>query len=228
MKLTQTTLTVLAAMSKVNPHIVIQPGNHLQTVNEFGTRVVQATVPDEFPVEVALHNLPEFLNVIKMFNEPEFEFAEDFVVISDDSGAQQVYYYSDKDKLVYRDKKPKELPSDIEFSITSEEFKRVKQSCSVNGVEDICFVGSDQGIKFLSHDKENADREFSINLDSGEYPDFKAYLKESKKNKLVMMDIDYNVAISKLGAVKFSAKIEDLEIEYVVALELDSEFNGVA
>lgn len=224
MKISQATLLILANLAKLNQHIVIMPGSKLRTVDSIGARLIEAEVDETFPVEIALHDLPGFLKVINLFEEPEFEFKEKFVLIRDEFGAEQKYFYSDKEELIYNDKEPRELPLDIKFKLQNETLSRVLKSTAVNGVEDLAFVGENGKVFLKAIDKENPTRSFSIEVTDEDHGDFTAYLKHKKDRKLTLFPIDYEVGICKGGAIRFEAEIEDFDIAYTFAIERDSSF----
>lgn len=225
MKISTATLLILGNMAKLNQHIVIKPGSSLRTVNDKGTTMIEAKVDEKFPVEIALHDLSGFLKVISLFEEPEFEFQDKLVLITDDSGAKQKYYYSDKSELIFNDKEPRKLEYDINFKLSNEILGRTIKSAGVNGTEDIAFVGENEKLYIKALDKENPTRQFSIEVSSENHGNFVGYIKHTKKgNKLMMLPIDYDVSINKLGVIQFTAEIEDFSVTYTMAMERDSEF----
>ena len=224
MKLSEATRTILSNFAKINNHIVINPGNILRTVNEKKNRMVSATVEENFPVEIPMHDLSGFLKTITLFEDPEFEFGKNSVVIADGT-ASQTYYYSDKEDLVYEEREPMELPFDFHVCVEAEQLARVLKAAATNGVEDIAIQGENGKVYLKAMDKENPKRTFSIEIGEEDLGDFTVYLKHQKKGvKLVLLPLAYQIDIAKVGAARFVAQIEDIKVEYVMAIERDSVF----
>lgn len=225
MKISDVTLTILKNLAKFNNHIVIAPGNVLKTVNERKTTLIKAVVEEEFPVEIPLHDLQGFLKVVSLFDDPDFDFREGEVIISDVSGAEQQYQYSEKDDLIYDDRDIQFPPSDATVAITADQLKKVLKAAAVNGVEDVAVVGEGGKVYLRVMDKENPKRVFSTCVSEEDAGEFKAYLKHSKKgNKIDVLPLDYQLELSSHKIAKFTASVEEVEVSYIMALEVDSEF----
>lgn len=225
MKLSTTTVTILKNLASFNPHLVIQAGNVIRTVNDKKTTLIKAIVEEEFPTEIALHDLNGFLKVISLFEDPDFEFNDDHVVISDESGATQDYQYSDKEDLIHDERNVNFPETDISVEVTDIQLKKVIKAAGVNSVEDIAIVGEDGKVFLKALDKENPKRVFSVIISEEDKGEFSVYLKHSKKgSKLNLLPLDYLLEISEHKIVKFSAKVEEVEVSYILAAEVDSEF----
>lgn len=225
MKLSELTIKALENCAKFNKHIVISAGKVLRTVNDKKTTLVACQIEDEFPTEVALHDLHGFLKTLKLFSDPDFEFGEHSVIISDSTGASQEYYYSDKEDLIYDERDVKFPAADFEFTLTNEKLKAVISAAGVLGVEDIAIVGEEGKVFIKALDKEKPKRVHSILVSEEDIGEFTLYLKHSKKGtQLNFLPLDYHVEINKAKIIQFTAKVEDVEFKYFLAGERDSEF----
>ena len=225
MKLSETTMAVLKNCSLFNQHIVNKPGNVIRTLTDKKTTLASFTVEDVFPCEIALHDLSGFLKVVSLFEEPDFEFSEDKIIISD-ANSYQEYFTSSKEDLIYDDREPKLPPSDVDFILPEETLKKVLKAAQVNGVEDIAICGESGELFLKALDKENPKRTFAIKVEGESPADFTLYLKHSKKgSRLTFLPLDYTVSASKALVIQLNATIENVEINYVVACERDSTFN---
>ena len=222
MKISNTTIKILKDLARYNPHIVIQSGNVIKTVNDRKTVFIKAVVEEEFPTEIALHDLSGFLRVVTLFNEPDFEFNVDHVIISDDSGSQQEYQYSDKEDLMYDERNVYFPETDIVLEISEGKFDKVIKACNTNKVEDIAIVGEGRGgVSIKALNKEQPTRVFSTLISRDDLGEFTVYLKPTIK---LLSKVDYVLEISDQKIVRFSAKVGDAEVSYIVAAEVDSEF----
>jgi hypothetical protein len=223
MKISETTILVLSNMAKLSQHLVIEAGNTIRIINEHGTSFIELDCEEDFPAQVALHDLSGFLKVINLFDDPDFEFKDKCVYISDEL-ASQTYYYSEVDELVYNNDDPSEIDYSISFNLAFDKLDRVLKAATTNNVEDISIVGKDGLVYLEASDKENPTRSFSILVSEEDCGIFSAFLKQTKKSKINVLPIDYKIDICVDGAIRFSADVEDFGLRYIMALEADSEF----
>ncbi len=233
MKISPETIVILKNLAIFNAHLVVEPGNVIRTVNEKKTTLIKVTVPEEFPEEFAMHDLNGFLKILSLFEDPDFQFGENSVIISDESGTNQEYYYSDKEELIWDNRNIDFPTTDIEVEVTADILKKVIKAAAINNAEDIAIVGEGGKVYLKALDKTKANpevnltktkRTFSVLLSDEDKGEFTVFLKHSKKgNKLSFLPLDYNVLISKKKIVNFTATIEDVEVSYIMAVEADSE-----
>ena len=61
MKISNETLEILKNFSEINQSIVIKPGKKIKTINSLKNILAHADVEEDFPMEVAIYDLTEFL-----------------------------------------------------------------------------------------------------------------------------------------------------------------------
>lgn len=138
MKISNDTLTILKNFASINKGILIKPGNKLVTRTD--SLVAEAIIKEEFPLEVGIYDLTQFLNVINLFDSPEFEFGVESLRISEESGNAETLYAYAASGLVSapHPKKKKELPSDIiEFTLTEEQWNKIQKATSILQREEV-------------------------------------------------------------------------------------------
>ena len=94
MKLSNETVTVLKNFSTINQNLVINPGKNISTMSAMKNIVAKATVTEEFPQAFAIYDLNEFLAALSLFEKPDLDFNDDFVVMTENNTALK-YWYSD-------------------------------------------------------------------------------------------------------------------------------------
>jgi hypothetical protein len=233
MKISEVTITILKNLALFNNHIVVEAGNVLRTVNDKKTTIIKATVEEDFPVNFAFHDLSGFLKTITLFEDPDYNFGEDSVVISDSTGASQEYQYSDTENLIFDTRTITFPESDYEVEVSADLLKKVIKGAGINGVEDIAIVGEDGGVFLKALDKEQtkpevnltkSKRTFSVRLSDEDKGEFTVFLKHTKKgNKLTLLPLDFLLKISSKGIVNFVADVEGVEVSYILAIEADSQ-----
>ena len=135
MKLSYGTVTVLKTFSTINENLVIKPGNKISTMSAMKNIVAKALVEEEFSKEFAIYDLNEFLAALSLFDNPDLDFQDDFVVISD--GAHLKYWYSDP-SVVTTPMKDVTMPeSEVSFTLESNMISDVQKAAAVIGAPDM-------------------------------------------------------------------------------------------
>jgi len=214
-------MTLLQQCARINPHLVVSPGSVVGSITPRRNRFLQCTLPDVFPVEFRLHDLSGFLRQLGLFDKPDIEFDTNRMVISDQFGAKSEYQYSKKEDLIYMDRQLNIGEFTYSIHIPDTAIDKILRSAAANAVEDIALVGEGGFAYLKSMDKKKNSRVFSVKLGKCDR-DFCIYLKHSKKNKLIIMPMSYDVSVSDRGILKFDSMIGDASITYYMACERDS------
>ena len=82
MKLTSNTISILKNFSTINQNLMVKTGNTLSTMSAMKNIVAQAEVTETFPQEFAIYDLNEFLSALSLFEEPELNFRDQYVTIT--------------------------------------------------------------------------------------------------------------------------------------------------
>lgn len=229
MKISKSTLDVLANFAQINPSIIIQEGKVLRTINMSKSCVGRAEIDDEFPKEFAIYNLNEFLTMIKdLFGgaPDDIEFgAECMTFMQGQTKAR--YRYTDKSVVFGIEKDPTLPDSLLDFKLTSELMGKIVKSKSIMGLEFMTTsvrdgklflaAASDQKGKSTSVDRDN---ELTICMGdyAGELTD--DYRMSVKIENLKMIPGDYNVSVhikGQAGMMKFES--DDGKLSYFIAMD---------
>ena len=84
MKLSEHTTSVLKNFASINQNLVIKEGKTISTMSAMKNIVARAEVDEDFPREIAIYDLNEFLASLSLFNNPVLEFSEHFIMITED------------------------------------------------------------------------------------------------------------------------------------------------
>ena len=82
MKLSNKTLAILKNFATINQSIVIKPGKKLQTISNVKDSFAKAEIEEDFQGDVSIYDLNEFLGVVGLFEDPEFDFGNKSVTVS--------------------------------------------------------------------------------------------------------------------------------------------------
>ena len=92
MKFSKNTFEILKNFSNINSNILIKPGNKLCTITPAKNVMAEAEVEEEFETEFGIWDLSKFLGTISLFDDPDFEFSEKYVMIRSATGSCVKYY----------------------------------------------------------------------------------------------------------------------------------------
>ena len=222
MELTEKTLTVLKNYATINPNVVINNGNVIKTISEAKNVLSTAEVDVEFPKQVGIYDLSEFLSVLSLVDSPRLTFEDNNFLISDGSGRTRIkYFYSDIDMLTVPSKDIVMPECEVSFALDRETLTRVKRAASVLGHTEMSLSVVNDVLQLSVIDQnDKTSNVFSIDVD-GEYKDPNFNFVFNIAN-LKMVDDDYRVDISSKLISHFVNEISG--IQYWVALEKTSTY----
>jgi len=224
MELSEKTLDVLKNFAAINPNLVIKPGNVVKTVAEAKNVMAAATVDVEFPQQVGIYDLNEFLSVLNLVDGPRLKFEDNYVFIGDSTGRSRVkYFFSDPEMLTTTEKNIEMPEADVKFTLSNSVVSKLKKAASVLSHSEICVSVVDGVLNIAVSDAKNSTSNvFSIDVD-GDYKsdNFKVYILT---DNLKLIPGDYEVELSSRNISRFK-KVED-SVEYFIAPEKHSTFGG--
>lgn len=217
MKIDTNTVNVLKNFAKINPSILIQEGNTLKTISTSKTIMAKANVPTNFGKRFAIYNLDRFISTLSLFNDPELDFSEKYVNISD-ANKNTHYTYADESTITKAPEKEISLPSvDVSFRLTHDNLKDVERAAAVLQLPEIVVSGDGSKVYLQAADTKNPSGDiYSIAIGETDKT-FKAIFK-SENIKIIQGD--YDVSICARGISHFKGN----EAEYWIAVESSSTF----
>ena len=225
MKLSNETVTVLKNFSTINQNLVIKPGNNISTMSAMKNIVAKAKVKEEFTQEFAIYDLNEFLAALSLFDNPDLDFKDDFVVIS--NGAHLKYWYSDP-SVVTTPMKDVTMPeSEISFTLEGSMLSDVQKAAAVIGAPDMVLEAMSLGIAALKvTDKKNSTAndyavKVDVNNENGKDVPYKFWFKVEN---LKLLSGKYGVEVCSKNISHFVNT--NVDIEYFIALEPESSYDA--
>lgn len=217
MRLSKETFNVLKNFSSINSNILIKPGNVIKTVSVGKNIFAKATVQEDFDTEVAIWDLNKFLGVISMFSNPDLEFHDTHVDIS--NGRSTVtYFYSEAEVLTTPNKDismPKPLFS---FDLDEQDLNEILKASSILQVSDMRIIAQNGKIEITVKDSGNqSSNSFSITVDENyDGPDYSGTFKVTE---IKFLPGSYHVEITDTIISRFTHKQQDLS--YFIAVNKD-------
>ena len=230
MKLSNGTVTVLKNFSTINQNLVIKAGNKISTMSAMKNIIAKATVEETFPREFAIYDLNEFLSALSLFEKPDLDFREDFVVMIEEgsSGTALKYWYSDPSVVTTPQKEVTMPECEITFTLESELLSDVQKAAAVIGAPDMVLEGMDLGTAVIKvTDKKNTTaNDYAVQVDvNSEDPDknvpYKFWYKVENL-KLLPGTYDVEVSSAKISFLKNT----NVDISYFIALEPESSYDA--
>jgi hypothetical protein len=223
MKISKTTMDVLKNFSEINQSIVIKEGNQLKTISALKNILSKATVEENFPKDFAIYDLPTFIGIQSTMSEPEFEFKDDCMVMSEGRGKGK-YFYAEPSLVVTPPEKDIDMPdSDISFELKEDDFENIMKKANILKLADVCLKSctkSNSMYLYTTNKNNDTSNDYSVKVGEGVTKKFNVVFK---RENLKIIPGDYHVTISN-GISHFKNKNSKNDLEYWIALEACSDY----
>ena len=218
MILSNETKEVLKNFSTINQNLVIKEGSSISTMSAMKNIVANAKVTEKFPKEFAIYDLNEFLAALSLFANPELDFKDDFVLITEESKSLK-YWYSDP-SVVTTPQKEITMPSvEISYKLSSSILSEVQIAAAVIGAPDMLLENG----KLKVTDKKNStanDYWTSLDVDKND-AEYKFWFKVENL-KIIPGTYDVEMSAKKISRFKNTS----VDVEYFIALEPESSYEN--
>tara|TARA_R100001129_G_scaffold73666_1_gene50209 strand:- start:3 stop:671 length:669 start_codon:yes stop_codon:yes gene_type:complete len=222
MKLSEQTVSILKNFSTINQNLVIKEGSEISTMSAMKNIVSKSEVEETFPVEFAIYDLNEFLSAMSLFTNPDLDFNDNFVVITEaGSNSKSLKYWYSEPSVVTTPSKEITMPSvDVEFPMNSGILSEVQKAAAVIGAPDMVLEDDELRVTDKKNDTANS---YSTSLDT-KSDDDASYKFWFKVENLKLLPGDYDVQVSEKRISHFQNK--KTPIEYWIALEPESSYGN--
>jgi hypothetical protein len=215
MRLSKETYNVLKNFAAINSNILINPGNVLKTKSAGSNIYAEAKVVEDFDVSVAIWDLNKFLGVVSMFNNPDLEFHDTHVVIT--NGRSSVtYYYSEPSLLTVPTRDIKMPSTKIKFDLDEKDLNEIIKAASILQVSDLKMIGGEGKFRIMVDDSsQSTTNSFEIVLDENyDGDDFEGTINVAE---MKFIPGSYTVELTDTIISKFKHKSFDLS--YFIAIK---------
>jgi hypothetical protein len=222
MKLTNETINVLKNFSTINQNLVIKEGSSISTMSAMKNIIAKATVEEKFEKEFAIYDLNEFLSALSLFTNPNLDFNDDYVVMTEDgsNGKKLKYWYSDPSVVTSPTKEVTMPSSEIQFNLSSDTLSEVTKAAAVIGVPDMVLESGELRVTDKKNDTANS-YSTQVVQSNDEAEKYKFWFKVENL-KLLQGSYDVQVSAKKISYFKNS----NFDIEYFIALEPESTYGN--
>mgnify|MGYP003154732618 FL=1 len=222
MKLTDSTLAVLKNFAGINNSILVKKGNQLRTISVAKNILAEAEIPEDFPRDVAIYDLNQFLNGLSLHQDPNLDFTEDSHITIKEGRRRVKYFYADPQVIIAPPDKEINLPTqEICFQLESNSLEKLVKAAAVYQLPDLSVIGKNNEIHMVVRDKKNdTSNEYSIYVGETD----STFELNFKMENIKIIPGPYDVVISSKLLSEFTNK--QYNLKYFIALEPDSTFNG--
>ena len=220
MKLSDNTLNVLKNFAGINNSILVKEGNKLRTISVAKNILAEANITEEFPRDVAIYDLNQFLNGLSLHADPDLDFSPDSYITIKEGKRRVKYFYADPQVIVAPPEKDITLPTeDVCFQLDSTALDKLLKAAAVYQLPDLSAIGENGVVKLVVRDKKNdTSNEYAVVVGETDA----VFTFNFRVENIKIIPGAYDVVVSSKLLSKFSNTRYDLQ--YYIALEPDSTF----
>ena len=227
MKISGETQAVLTNFGGINQSIMIREGSRLSTISASKNILANVTIKETMPKSFGIYDLTKFLGVMKLYEDQELDFEEEYVVIRNAKNTRQYtrFYYSDPSVIISPPEgKTVTFPDvpDVSFSMSQKDFQNIVKGASVMDLPQVVIRGVEgQPVLISGVDTNNsAMGSFNHELEDVQSPDDFSFTI-GIENLTKLMVGDYDIAFSSSGISRFTNTTTG--VEYFVAVQSTDE-----
>ena len=224
MKLSEHTTSVLKNFASINQNLVIKEGKTISTMSAMKNIVAKAEVDEDFPREIAIYDLNEFLAALSLFTNPVLDFSENYVMITEEgkTGNSLKYFYSDPSVVTTPSSEITMPETEVKFSLDSGDLSKVQRAASVIGSPDLVLEKNGTGSYLTVKDKKNdTANNYTLDVDAEGNAEYNFFFKV---DNLKLLPTNYDVNVSSKNISHFKSQAGNA-VEYWIALEPESSYS---
>ena len=212
MTLRDATVGVLKNFANINQNILIEEGKQIRTMSTMKNILATAPLTEEFPRDVGIYDLNEFLGVLSMAKDADIQFEDSHMTVS--SGKTKIkYMYSDPSILTVPPQTFNAPEEDRMFRIDKYELQNILKASAVMQLPDITLVDRMLTATDLKNTTSN---NYSIEL-QGDFA-LREHRLHWKAENLKMVPDFYRVGVSETANVSHWVN-GDTGLDYWIAME---------
>ena len=224
MKFSEKTMKILENFTSINQSLSFKEGKKLRTISPMQNVFAEAEIEEYIPKDFAIYDLPQFLNTIDLYKDPDIDVSSEqsYASIKEGKANRSKYFFSDPSVIIAPPDREMKLPSqEVCFIIQEDQLKKMLKSSSILELPDLSAVGEAGVIKLVVSDRKNdTSNEYSIIV--GETDAEFSFNFKIENIKLILSS--YEVVISEKKLARFYS--ERYNLTYFIALEPDSVYGS--
>ncbi len=224
MRVSDRTTNLLKNYATINQSLEFRAGKILRTVSPLNTILASVEIEEDWPQTFSIYELSRFLGTLDLFNNPELDFTDKGVVITDEEKHKATYGYCGSSSM-FQTPPEKDITfpdAEINLGMTQDQFVKTVNAANTMGLPEIVVEGNASEIFLVTTDTGNTSSDiFSTPVGTTDKT-FRMIFKTENLNKI--MEGTYNVSLSSKRISHF--KREGDSLQYWIALEQNSSFDG--
>ena len=221
MKVSERTTNLLKNYANINQSIEFREGNVLKTVSPLNTILASVEIEEEFPRTFPIYELSRFLGTLDLFNNPELDFTDNGVSITDDNHEATYRYCGSSSMFQTPPEKDITFPdAEINFELTQEQFRKTINAANTLGLPEVIVEGNGSDIHLVVSDTGNVSSDIFSTKVGATDKTFRMIFKTENLNKI--MEGTYDVSLSSKRISHFTRRGDSLQ--YWIALEQNSTY----
>jgi hypothetical protein len=225
MHISRETLSILKNFRDLNSNILVNPGNTIKTLTSAKNVMATAQVEEEFPIKFGIWDLTSFLGTVSLFDNPEFDFDEKYVTITNGKSSRVKYFYSEPSLLTVPQKDVKMPDSVVSLELKESTFSELKKASSVLGLSDLSIKCDGSTVSAVVYDKKNVgSNSFSIDIEGVDFEEDSVFNFDFNIDNLRFIAGSYTMNIAENIVSEF-VNADGLDLTYWVAQESTSSYS---
>jgi len=221
MKVSERTTNLLKNYANINQSLEFREGNVLKTVSPLNTILASVEIEEDFPQTFSIYELGRFLGTLDLFNNPELDFTDNGVSITDDNHEATYRYCGSSSMFQTPPEKDITFPdAEINFELTQEQFRKTINAANTLGLPEVIVEGNGTDIQLVVSDTGNVSSDIFSTKVGATDKTFRMIFKTENLNKI--MEGTYDVSLSSKRISHFTRKGDTLN--YWIALEQNSTY----
>lgn len=219
MKINDDIIEILKNFSELNPSIIINEGNKLETISQSKAILAQSILPVVFDKKFAIYDLKRFIQTLKIFKTPELIFQDKYVTIKEDN--KSVNYMYAEERTMSKNKVPDEKPDitdlQVEFDVSDSFFSEIEKIINILKLPNFVIEGDGENLTIRAENVKNPTSDMYY-VTVG--PTDKKFRAVFELTALGLLKDKYNVKICSSGVSKFVGQ----KVTYIIACDYKSKF----
>ena len=221
MKVSERTTNLLKNYANINQSLEFRAGKVLKTVSPLNTILASVEIEEDFPQTFPIYELDRFLGTLDLFNNPELDFTDNGVSITDDKHEATYRYCGSSSMFQTPPEKDITFPdAEINFELTQELFRKTINAANTLGLPEVIVEGNGTDIQLVVSDTGNVSSDIFSTKVGATDKTFRMIFKTENLNKI--MEGTYDVSLSSKRISHFTRKGDTLN--YWIALEQNSTY----
>lgn len=227
-KLSAETITLLSNFAAINKGILLKPGKAMKTLSANGAAAASVSIVEDFPHQVPISDITNFLNVLSLFVDPVIEFndSKTCMTITDanDTSRSTRFLYSAPELMKSPTGAITLTGPTLNFKLSESQLAVLVKATSVLKKPEWAVLSDGKTIKIVTYNHEDPQStDFSLVLE-GQTNGVQC-TSVFKVMNINLLKGNYDVVLSEQVA-QFTRNGSDNNLVYWVGAEATSKYNG--